>query len=972
MRTACLARQLKICLVRHSKEVRMAWPTLTKTPTDHRIRLIDGLVSGNFISAEVGNDLKKNVVNWPDDQSLIGYLASHTIVTPEQINKVYAKIFAIPYITLPSQVDENVMKIIPKDVCLSYHIVAYAKDEKTLRIAAANPLRIKENQPGVLANLKKQSGLQFALSLTSEEELARWLALYPSLAPVTAKSLPEQKPLPTEPQKVAQPEPAIDLIDRPIPHDLLTKVPYALAAKYRFVVFDHEGLTYAVAAQNPDDPRLGSVWQYIENKNHVVLDVHKTDSASIDHALTQYGISRMESISLSNRVISQDLLHKIPYSVAAKYRFVIFEQNGGVYKVATDRPTDAALTRICDYIEKHNGVALKLSTTDSASLNVVLKQYGDSGTTIVPIWLLPPAATMPEAKQAGVDAKTAPATKTESTPSDIAVGKPLSNVPFAIAEPKLSFIQKILVRLGLLKINPKIVSQSVLVEKPEMQKPVAAEALAKANEKSAEVAQHTPVIEPSAMIKNDTTHKPAVLTEEASPAKKPELSTLDKTKQDALYQKISEDSKDHAKDEDEEEGDLGSLLDKDVETAEELDAIIKSGFVPKIVAAIVSYAITLHASDVHIEAEANEVRIRYRVDGMLQDVARLPIEQQAAIASRIKILSKLKIDETRIPQDGRFDVAFKDRAVDLRVSSMPTVHGEKIVMRILDKSHGIMSLEELGVVGRAFDVVLEAIKKPYGIVLSTGPTGSGKSTTLYAILNRISVPTVNVITLEDPVEYEITGVNQSQIKPKIGYTFAEGLRSVLRQDPNIVMVGEIRDAETASMATHAALTGHLVLSTLHTNDAPGALPRLINMGVEPFLITSSINAVEAQRLVRKVCQNCKEEIELPPAVVDEIKKELDKIPQNNPKDRARIKTPMHFFHGKGCEKCKNGYKGRIGIYEVMPMSDKIEELAISKAAATDIGNQAVLEGMITMKQDGLLKALQGMTTVDEVMRETSV
>ncbi len=420
------------------------------------------------------------------------------------------------------------------------------------------------------------------------------------------------------------------------------------------------------------------------------------------------------------------------------------------------------------------------------------------------------------------------------------------------------------------------------------------------------------------------------------------------------------------------EDDLGSLLDKDVASLEELQTIIKSGFIPRIVAAIVSYAITLHASDVHIEAATEDVRVRYRVDGMLQDVVHLPVEEQAAVVSRIKILSKLKIDETRVPQDGRFDVKFKDREVDLRVSSMPMVHGEKIVMRILDKSHGIMSLEELGVVGRAFDCIIDAIKKPYGIVLSTGPTGSGKSTTLYAILNRISVPTVNVITLEDPVEYEIAGVNQSQIKPKIGFTFAEGLRSVLRQDPNIIMVGEIRDAETASMATHSALTGHLVLSTLHTNDAPGALPRLINMGIEPFLITSSINVVEAQRLVRKICQNCKEEVQIPPAVVEEIQKELDLIPQNNPKDRARIITPLKFFHGKGCDKCQNGYRGRIGIYEVMPMSDAIEDLAVRKVAASEIQDQAVKEGMITMKQDGLLKALAGQTTVDEVMRETSV
>jgi type IV pilus assembly protein PilB len=330
----------------------------------------------------------------------------------------------------------------------------------------------------------------------------------------------------------------------------------------------------------------------------------------------------------------------------------------------------------------------------------------------------------------------------------------------------------------------------------------------------------------------------------------------------------------------------------------------------------------------------------------------------------------MKIDEQRVPQDGRFDVTIDSRQVDLRVSTLPTVHGEKVVMRLLDKSEAIMTLEQLGVTGSNFDTLIANIKKPYGVILATGPTGSGKSTTLYAILSRISKPGVNVVTLEDPVEYELPGINQAQVKPSIGFTFAEGLRSVLRQDPNIIMVGEIRDLETAAMVTHAALTGHLVLSTLHTNDASGALPRLINMGVEPFLITSSINDVIGQRLVRKVCESCRERVEIPPAVKTFIKKQLSEVPSVQLKNLDL--EQLTFYHGRGCPNCTNGYRGRIGIFEVLAMNEKIEELAIKKAPASDIRQAAIEAGMITMTQDGLIKALKGITTIDEVMRVTTV
>lgn len=417
------------------------------------------------------------------------------------------------------------------------------------------------------------------------------------------------------------------------------------------------------------------------------------------------------------------------------------------------------------------------------------------------------------------------------------------------------------------------------------------------------------------------------------------------------------------------EKNLDKLLPQGIKSIEELQRIIKAGFIPKTLAAIIYLAVLKEASDIHLEGDGKTFKLRYRIDGLLRDILRIPLELQAPLISRIKILAKLKIDETRIPQDGRFEVLLKDRDIDLRVSTLPTVHGEKAVLRILDKTSRVMNLKDLGVAGRAFKVLEENIKKPYGVILATGPTGSGKTTTLYAVINQINKPEVNIITLEDPVEYEISGINQCQIKPKIGFGFADGLRSILRQDPNIIMVGEIRDNETANLATHAALTGHLVLSTLHTNDAASGLPRLINMGVEPFLITSAINCIIAQRLVRKICSQCKEEYRVPEAVKEKIEQEIDKS-QN--KDFSTYKNkPLKFYHGKGCSSCNEGFRGRIGVFEILQMSEKIEELAVSRAPATSIREVAIKEGMLTMKEDGIIKALAGVTTIDEILRVSS-
>lgn len=398
--------------------------------------------------------------------------------------------------------------------------------------------------------------------------------------------------------------------------------------------------------------------------------------------------------------------------------------------------------------------------------------------------------------------------------------------------------------------------------------------------------------------------------------------------------------------------------------------VIEEAPIIKIVDVILSNAIEASASDIHIEPSEKDVRVRYRIDGILHTSLMLPKNVHAAIISRIKILTNMKIDESRLPQDGRFHVETGKRSVDLRVSILPLIYGEKVVMRILDKSTNAPTLEDLGLRATALTWARENIKKTHGIFLITGPTGSGKSTTLYSILSIINTTSVNIVTLEDPIEYFIPGVNQSQINPDIGLTFATGLRSILRQDPNIVMVGEIRDRETAELAVHAALTGHLVFSTLHTNNAIGAMPRLIDMGIEPFLLTASVNVVAAQRLVRKICLTCKQEVQIPAAFEQEIKKELGSMPAACLEGLEKSK--LKLYKGAGCEKCGHtGYSGRVGLFEILPITNEIQDLVLSKAPVHKIQEIANKIGMITIKQDGIIKALKGETTMEEIIRVTT-
>ena len=447
-------------------------------------------------------------------------------------------------------------------------------------------------------------------------------------------------------------------------------------------------------------------------------------------------------------------------------------------------------------------------------------------------------------------------------------------------------------------------------------------------------------------------------------------------------------------------GDVDKELDEVIDVQREDDTlqevseadVAEDSPIAQTVNLLLEYAIRSQASDIHIEPREGYVQVRYRIDGVLKEVNQLPKNVLAALVSRIKILSNLKIDERRVPQDGRFKIKIAGKQYALRVSTLPITDGEKIVMRILDESNKTITLKDLGYWGNSLRVINEAITEPNGMVLVTGPTGSGKSTSLFSVLSKLNTPDVNISTIEDPVEYKIPGVNQTQTNAKAGMTFASGLRALLRQDPNIIMVGEIRDGETANLGVQAALTGHLVFSTLHTNNAATTLPRLLDMGIEPFLIASTVKAVVGQRLVRRLCTSCRESYEPNDEEKDEFVKLFNLAP-NTPFSKIRelelqaieqkigegvpesttaesLKT-LWKAHPDGCKECRNtGYAGRIGIYEVLDNTLAIQKLITANATSSDIQKQAIEDGMITMQTDGLIKALRGNTSLEEVMRVT--
>ncbi|TAN41380.1 MAG: type II/IV secretion system protein [Nitrospirae bacterium] len=413
----------------------------------------------------------------------------------------------------------------------------------------------------------------------------------------------------------------------------------------------------------------------------------------------------------------------------------------------------------------------------------------------------------------------------------------------------------------------------------------------------------------------------------------------------AVMQRLIEDTEEDALPETDTTGEISHLRD----LAQEKGII-------QLVNLIIENAVKDRASDIHVEPGEHNVRVRYRVDGVLYEKEVLPARTYSALSSRIKLLSQMNIAERRLPQDGRINAAFGSRAVDIRVSTLPTIYGESIVMRLLDKETSFVTLEEIGFDRVILDIYEGMIRKPYGMILITGPTGSGKSTTLYASLDKINSPEKKIITVEEPVEYLMTGINQIQVRPKIGLTFASGLRHIVRQDPDVIMVGEIRDMETATISIHAALTGHLLFSTLHTNDAAGAITRLMDMGIENYLVSSTLICVIAQRLVRRICQHCREPQPVSPDMMQRFGQ-----------------TVRETWTGRGCEHCSGtGYRGRIGIFEVLPVGDEIRDMIMKQATVREIKDKAIGLGMRTLSQDGIQKVINGITTLDEVLRVTQV
>ncbi len=615
--------------------------------------------------------------------------------------------------------------------------------------------------------------------------------------------------------------------------------------------------------------------------------------------------------------------------------------------LGTDRPVDT-VSALAELVGRRNRLKVRVIVLDGSEFNRVLdliRAATPMATAPVPIDTPPANEEMtaddvsPEvADQAGVE-------------GDLVIPKIAGRIVSSDVEK--SGLSGLMQRAGLIFSKPEATKS--VVEKNEAEATPKDEAEAPAELEKAPMPAAETVVEPTP----EPDAEPAVKSEPEPPV---EPKVVPKVTNKGIIADADPSGAPDAN---------NSAFNRQVTDIKQLENIVRQGSVIRIVGALVSLAAFQRASDIHIEPYGDELVVRYRVDGQLGEVIKLPMELQPPLVSRVKILAKLKLDENRVPQDGRFDFKKDQKDIDIRVSTLPTVHGEKVVLRLLDKTSGLITLENLGLKGEGFDRLIKSIQKSYGVVLSTGPTGSGKTTTLYAVLQRVATTNVNVVTLEDPVEYEIRGINQSQIKPKIGFTFADGLRSILRQDPNVIMVGEVRDGETASMVTHAALTGHLVLSTLHTNDAAGALPRLTNMGIEPFLITSAMNAIIGQRLVRRFEDDSKERVDLPASVRKEIDEELEQIRKISPKDAERIPDKIEFFRPKPTAESPTGYKGRLGLYEVMLMDQSIEDLAVRNAPADEIKRAAQAAGMISMRQDGILKVLEGLTSIDEVWHETS-
>lgn len=704
-------------------------------------------------------------------------------------------------------------------------------------------------------------------------------------------------------------------------------VPRELIEKYNILAFEKDSNKIKLAVGSPGDmAEHPEIINQIKEKKGLNIDLYITTLEDITSVLNRFkddkhldepvkvekidstkAVPNLPTVDLRSVQIPYDVISKFPLEVCQKYKIVVFNSPApSLIQVAISDPTNPKVEEILDFVRQKNEIAIQTFVASPGDITYAIKTF----------YRKPDASVAPTASS--------PSTTSASSPD---LSAPKYNTPSG---------------------NPAPASPYQTLADDEIKRP------------------HVGMIAQSPVPQSKETVKPPTNLPKQPPVEhlqEPKINFLRRPQVEQKPEEVKSNLIQTAPAVVPTDKDLDKFLGKEITDVQQLKEIAQTGNIPQILAALVALAVAKKASDIHVEPEEEDLRIRFRIDGVLRDIIKMPRELHPALVSRVKILSKLKIDEQRVPQDGRFDALTHGHEIDLRVSTLPTIRGEKIALRILDKTQSIYNFAELGIDGRNLKVLEENITKPFGIILATGPTGSGKSTTLYSVLQKISNPSINVVTLEDPVEYEIPGINQCQVKPKIGFSFADGLRSVLRQDPNIIMVGEIRDAETAGMATHAALTGHLVLSTLHTNDAAGALPRMINMGIEPFLITSSINVIVAQRLVRKICSKCKREVKLPPTLAAEVEKELAKF--------SDLPRPLKFYEGAGCSQCNQGYSGRVGIYEILAMTDKIEEVALKRRPASEIEAVAIEEGMITLKQDGLIKALKGLTTVSEILRATT-
>lgn len=744
-----------------------------------------------------------------------------------------------------------------------------------------------------------------------------------------------------------------------------------------FAISDKEKVLQVAIA---DPVKLSKVSQgslkAIEKKIGYKIELFLTSKSVIDDLplLVKEG-GEFPEVDLSSYWIDESILRKIPYDLALKYKVIIFKQIGSrEYNVAVANVSDRSILLMLDQMEEKAGIKFNIFSAPASQLDKILRDYKDRNNQRAKQAEEDRKERERVAKEIEEERKKVEEEKLKAKEEEERIKKEeaeKARLEQLKREEERSKAEQEKERIEKERARKAQIEQQKLEEerlKAETEKENAKQAVirkAQAEQRKLEEQENSE----QKRIKEAVKAAPAPKVQEEESAQKKSIfdfevklpGTNDETTRDSSRPLVEQKSEGEKQVDKFEDPDISKIIGGEKPTVELVKNFASKGNIPQLLASVIATAINQQASDIHIEPFEKAVRLRYRVDGGLADVAQFPPQIQPQIVARVKILSKLKLDEQRVPQDGRFDVTFGKEVVDIRVSTLPTVFGEKVVLRLLSKTRKLNDLPDLGLEGINFDRVIEAIAKPYGVVLATGPTGSGKSTTLYSVFTRLNKPEVNIITLEDPVEYEIPGINQVQVKPQIGFSFAEGLRSVLRQDPNIIMVGEIRDGETAELAVQAALTGHLVFSTLHTNDAASALPRMYNLGVEPFLLTSAINAVIGQRLVRRICSKCKQEVTLPQSISFQVKKELDSL---------NLNIPIKFYKGKGCNECREGYKGRLGIYEVLSMSKQLENQVLDKKTAGEIFTQAVKEGMITMKQDGLIKAIKGATTVDEVLRVT--